>query len=369
MARATKGWLHGAIVLAGCLILSGGLEGQHLPASVSVAAGQPSNAPGVRAKTHLAPADAAHHQDARVASTSPMAAPSNEADPAATPSGVRRITLEEAQQTASLNAYPAQPDKLDSDAAPDPATTTQPPVAYPTGSALAQVGTTAYDDGWHYSVTPYLWVPWMYGTIGTNTNNAHFYATPGDIFSHFRFGLLGLVDARYKRVVIPLDLLWMRLKDNSAVQNVPMDRTANVKLDMFLLTPKIGYRVIDTSTFKVDALTGFRYWHIGENLQFTPPLRDLNASRSQNWVDPLVGGRILGRLYPKIDIAITGDVGGWGTGSQLEYQTGGLLGYRIKKYMVLQAGYRYLTVDYRDGNRILNLNSSGPLFGLTLVLK
>jgi opacity protein-like surface antigen len=116
-----------------------------------------------------------------------------------------------------------------------------------------------------------------------------------------------------------------------------------------------------------DALAGIRYWHVGENLQFTT--NTLNFSRSQNWVDPLVGGRITGNLSDKIDVAIAGDVGGWGTGSQLDYQVGGFLGYRIKPNVALQAGYRYLSVDYTNGNKQLNLNISGPLFGVTINLK
>jgi hypothetical protein len=62
-------------------------------------------------------------------------------------------------------------------------------------------------------------------------------------------------------------------------------------------------------------------------------------------VDPLVGGRIQMALSPKVVINVLGDVGGWETGSQLEYQVAGLLGYRIKPALTFQAGYRYLNVD------------------------
>ena len=251
----------------------------------------------------------------------------------------------------------------------DPAAISEalPAAATPAGGSTAAPATTAPEGDWHFAVSPYLWVPWVYGDVGVNGNNLHFYATPDELFSHFRFGLLGLVDTRYKRIVMPLDLLWMRLADDRALPLSPTGTVANVKLDMFILTPKIGYRVIDTKMIKIDALAGLRYWHIGQNLQFTT--NTLNFSGSQNWVDPLVGGRILGNLSPKVEIAIAGDVGGWGTGSQLDYQVGGFLGYRIKPNVALQAGYRYLSVDYTNGNKLLNLNISGPLFGVTINLK
>jgi hypothetical protein len=253
-------------------------------------------------------------------------------------------------------------------AATEPATASDaaPAAATPSGS-VAAAASTAPESDWHFAVAPYLWIPWVYGSVGVNGNNVHFYATPDEIFSHFRFGLLGFVDTRYKRVVMPLDILWLRLGDDRALPRTPNATVANVKLNLFLLTPKIGYRVIDTQKIKIDALAGIRYWHFGQDLSFTT--NTLNFSGSQNWVDPLVGGRILGNLSDKIDVAISGDVGGWGTGSQLEYQVGAFLGYRIKPAVTLQAGYRYLSLDYPNANRLANINISGPLIGATITLK
>jgi hypothetical protein len=87
-------------------------------------------------------------------------------------------------------------------------------------------------------------------------------------------------------------------------------------------------------------------------------------------VDPLVGGRIEAFLSPRIVVNILGDVGGWGTGSQLEYQWAGTLGYRVNARWALHAGYRYLNVDKR-GNRgtIFNATTAGVVAGITLDLK
>jgi hypothetical protein len=269
----------------------------------------------------------------------------------------------------SQNASLTEPNEPDSGATPDTVTMGQPPAADPAASGPAQVDTTAQDDGWHFSVSPYLWLPWIHGTLGVNGNDASFHATPDELISHFRFGLLGLVDTRYKRVVMPVDILWLRLGDDRALPNVGI--TANVKGTVFILSPKVGYRVIDTKMIKIDALAGLRYWYFGESLSFNPTPPNLKFSGSQDWVDPLVGGRILGNLSPKISIAIAGDVGGWGVGSQLDYQFGGFLGYRIKPAMALQAGYRYLAVNYSNGggSRTADMIISGPLIGLTMTFK
>ena len=79
------------------------------------------------------------------------------------------------------------------------------------------------DDGWHFVVAPYLWIPWMYGTVGALDREVHVYATPGEIFSHFRFGLMGFVEADHKRIVLPLDMVWARFGEDKALPlpNVP----------------------------------------------------------------------------------------------------------------------------------------------------
>jgi hypothetical protein len=45
------------------------------------------------------------------------------------------------------------------------------------------------------------------------------------------------------------------------------------------------------------------------------------------------------------------------------------LGYRIKPAVVLQAGYRYLDVNYRNGGTIVDIATSGALIGATITLK
>jgi hypothetical protein len=235
------------------------------------------------------------------------------------------------------------------------------------------VGGTDQDDLWHISVSPYLWFPGVHGTVGAFGRDVGFKASPTDLLSNFRFGLMGAVEARRNRIVVPIDLMWIRLEDDRAVPFPNLLATsAKLTATEFILTPKIGLRLINEKKIKADFLTGFRYWHFGEGLSFNPSRFGLNFSKSQNWVDPLVGGRIEVGLSPKLVANILGDVGGWGTGSQLEYQIAGLLGYKVKPKITLQAGYRYLYVDYQKGGQaaaIAIAATSGIVIGATLSLK
>lgn len=239
-----------------------------------------------------------------------------------------------------------------------------------TGKSSSSGPAPSADDGWHLVLAPYLWFPGVHGTLGGPNRQASFRASPGDLLSNFRFGLMGLVDIRHNRLVLPIDVMWIRLADDKALPfpNIPAT-TANLKGSEFLLTPKIGYRMLDLEKFKIDGLVGFRYWHFGQSLQFSPSQLGLKFSASQNWVDPVVGARVQAALSRKLETAIAGDVGGGGVTSKQDYQVAGILGYRIKPKWALQAGYRYLYVDYRTGGAILTCATSGVLFGVSINLK
>jgi hypothetical protein len=210
----------------------------------------------------------------------------------------------------------------------------------------------------------------MHGTVGALGRHVSVHASPGDILSHFDIGLMGAAELSRKRVLVPVDLIWIRLSDSQALPFPGLSAvSADVRVGQFVLTPKIGYRIFDNEKLKIDALTGFRYWHLGEKLSFNPSLLGINFSGSQNWVDPLVGGRIQAPLSPKAEVTIAGDVGGWGAGSQLDYQAVGLLGYKLKPKLTLQVGYRYLHVDYRNDGATYDTTTSGALFGVTFKIK
>jgi hypothetical protein len=65
-----------------------------------------------------------------------------------------------------------------------------------------------------------------------------------------------------------------------------------------------------------------------------------------------------------------GDAGGGG--SDLDYQAIGLFGYRVSKSVILQLGYRYLYVNYRNNPPpafLFDAHLSGALLGVTFNLK
>ena len=226
---------------------------------------------------------------------------------------------------------------------------------------------------WHFVLAPYLWFPGAHGDLGALGRNVGFKASPTDLLSHFRFGLMGAVEARYQRLLLTVDLMYMRLSADKArpLENLGGAISANITANTVIVTPKVGLRLINTEKIKIDALAGVRYWNFSENLSFSPSILGLNYSPSQSWLDPLVGGRMQMALSPKLMFTGSGDTGGWGAGSQQEYQIAGVFGYRIKPNMALQAGYRYLYVNYMSpGNfgAVVKTALSGVIFGVAYEL-
>jgi hypothetical protein len=238
-----------------------------------------------------------------------------------------------------------------------------------TGTAPPSNSSAANDDGWHFGVTPYLWFASANGTVGALGRDASVNASFGDIISKFNIGLMGVFEARKKRLILNTDFMWLKLSDDSALPvNEIGVQSIKAKATQVLLTPKAGYRVLDREKIKVDGTFGIRYWHLSNDLTLEPQIAN-GFSDSANWVDAVAGARIQFPLSSKALVTVLGDAGAGGANS--DYQVAGLFGYKFKEKVVFQGGWRYLSVNYRpSGNGfIYDMGMNGPIIGVTINLK
>jgi len=223
------------------------------------------------------------------------------------------------------------------------------------------------DDQLHLSFAPYLWFAGMHGYVGALGHNAGVRASPGDLLSHADIGVMGTLQAQKGHVVLPLDIMWLALSDDKGLpENEVGVESVSFRAGQFILTPKVGYQIVDTDKWKVDSLVGLRYWHLGERIHFNPVLYN-ELTPSQNWVDAVAGGRIERILSPKASITIVGDAGG-GQASQ-DYQVAGMLNFKVKKNLSLFGGWRYLNVDYRNNQNLFLYNMTVSGVGLGALFK
>jgi hypothetical protein len=237
-------------------------------------------------------------------------------------------------------------------------------------SSSSSSKTPANDDEWHLAISPYLWFPGMHGTVGALDHDASVHASAADLLSNFRFGIMGAAEAERAGILLNGDLMWTRLGDTQALPFRGLGAvSADVKVGELIWTSKVGARLVNKEKFKGDMNVGVRFWHLGQKLSFNPSLLGLDFKGSANWADLVMGGRVQTALSPKAVVSLLGDVGGWGTGAQLDYQFAALLGYKLNPKWTLEAGYRYLFVDYRTRTFLYNTVSSGVIFGATVKLK
>ncbi|HTZ47965.1 MAG TPA: hypothetical protein VMH20_10255 [Verrucomicrobiae bacterium] len=240
----------------------------------------------------------------------------------------------------------------------------------PTASSTVSNNVDPADQGWHVDIAPYLWFPAINGTVGARDYQSSVHVGASDVLSNFNFGLMGAAEFRYNRIVMPLDFMWVRLEDNKSIplgENLGLAESIHTKLNEDLFTPKVGYRLVSTPKFKMDALIGIRYWHYGATLTLQPSELGNSRYAAINWVDAVQGARFQAMIAPKLWLTIAGDAGAGG--SKLDYQVVGLLGYQLKR-VTLQGGWRYLVVHKAPGeNAYVDAAMTGVVLGAVIPIK
>jgi hypothetical protein len=92
---------------------------------------------------------------------------------------------------------------------------------------------------------------------------------------------------------------------------------------------------------------------------------DETFSVDEWWIDPLVGMRLIAGLTERFELAVVGDLGGFGIGSasQFTWEAQGILGYRITDGWTLALGYRAIGLDRKQGSSGYDGTLHGPVLG------
>ena len=94
-----------------------------------------------------------------------------------------------------------------------------------------------------------------------------------------------------------------------------------------------------------------------------------SRSGTQDWWDPIVGASLTLPLGKHFSFSVRGDIGGFGVGSDFTWQAFPYFSWQFAQWGSLQAGYRWLYMDYETGSgtshfRYDRLNQ-GPQLGIT----
>ncbi|HKP68847.1 MAG TPA: hypothetical protein VJV05_06165, partial [Pyrinomonadaceae bacterium] len=178
------------------------------------------------------------------------------------------------------------------------------------------------------------------------------------------FGLMGAFEVRKGKIVSLTDFMWIKLSKEQETPRRFFD-TAKLGINLLIIDPEVGYRVVENEHGSLDLLGGVRIWSVEANLNVTSGLLPgFDVSQRKTWGAPVVGFRGLVNITPKLFLTTKADIGGFGWAADLTWQWWGAVGYRVHKNVALVGGYRYLQVEYDDGEGfIYNTQMQGLMLG------
>ena len=217
-------------------------------------------------------------------------------------------------------------------------------------------------DAWQVAVTPYLMGAAISGTTGARGVEAEIDLPASDIFSNLEFGAMGIVAARKGNWGVGADLIFMNL---GATADQP-DADVDFNQVAFAFYGLRRLSAVTEATFgvRVNGLDG----GITFKEQSAVPA-GTELSQSKWWVDPIVGLRVHSNSARRVNVALYGEIGGFGLGSDLAWQIFPVVNVRVTQRMSLDLGYRWLDMDYTtsDGSEQFTWDTltQGPVVGLT----
>lgn len=211
--------------------------------------------------------------------------------------------------------------------------------------AVTQSGqlTAQSADGWRNTFELYLMGPNLDGTVGLGPIDGDIAVDPGDVFDALDGAFLGTWVGEGERWGVLADLAYMDLEQDGVGPGGMVDYELNVKQTIFGVVGT--YRLTDTLQFTF----GGRYLDVTNRLQLRGPEQERVAKVSESWFDPTIGLRYVAPLGQKWVFNGAADLGGFGVGSDFTWYWAANIGYRITKRTQIYAGYRYLDIDYDDG--------------------
>lgn len=239
-------------------------------------------------------------------------------------------------------------------------------------SATSYAGEGASEDNWQFNLAPfYLWGINIDGDLSAGTDKI-----PGnsplskpveipfsDVFDSLEGVFIVHFEAMHKSnwgVLVDVDYLDL---GNSFTNS----QGVGLKVDLEVTLAEVaGLYRIERDEHNFDAVFGLRGYRMdpGVTLLNGPNVVD----KSQDWLDPFVGGRWIWQIAENWSVVGRGDIGGFGIGSDLSWQLVGLVEWQPFKYASFLAGYRALDVNYETGSGSdyfkFDATIHGPVLGI-----
>lgn len=224
---------------------------------------------------------------------------------------------------------------------------------------------TDESDQWKFGVELYGWLPQL---SGSTTSGSEIDVDQKDLLDVLQMTLQGIVGVSKGKWSFTVDAVYLSVGDDhdgvSTVSSGIVSTYTDVDLTTWIVTPTVGYRVLDNEKGKLRIIGGARYLSLDVDVDVdigtSPPLTPSISTSGGIW-DGIIGVNGAIDLNEQWYLPFYLDVG---TGdSDLTWQAALSVGYRFSSFDVL-AGYRYLSWDLDDNPALDDLTVNGPYAGI-----
>jgi hypothetical protein len=185
-----------------------------------------------------------------------------------------------------------------------------------------------------------------------------------DALEDLEFAFMGAFEARRGNFSLLADALYFRLSPTNTTPG-PLANEVRMQSQMTVLSGYAAYRVYQEPGFAVDLAAGLRWAKLDNDVRIAGGLLDgTTFTAADDWVDPVLGIRLTGRLSDRVSASLFADYGRFRSDSTT-WQTVLTLGYAVTDNWTLRGGYRYMEFDREINGRDFTLDQSGIVLGAT----
>ncbi len=222
------------------------------------------------------------------------------------------------------------------------------------------------EKAWYLTVAAYGWLSAVEGDTGIGPVVASADTSINDLLDDFEGAAMLYLEAGCDRWSFGLDLIWGKTGDGSTLKRGPFRGSVDWEQEQAIITGRIQYAVVKNDTTRVDLFAGGRWMYLDVQIDINT---NLGPGRgfgiTEDWIDPIVGARVIHDLSDKCFVQLMGDVGGFGANSDLTWQALVGLGFKLTPNVSTVLGYRALGIDYNKDGFLLDTISHGPIIGLS----
>jgi len=126
------------------------------------------------------------------------------------------------------------------------------------------------------------------------------------------------------------------------------------------------YKIAGGASHELWAVGGGRYWDISTGITLRPGLAaGQSGTIGDSWVDPVIGLRGRADLGERSFVTGWALGGGFGLGSEHMIDLFAGVGYQFTPTTSAGLGYVWMSVDRRDGAFLFDVDTKGPVLGVT----